>query len=96
MKLYEEQYSTSLVLKWLPSAFNLSLMLLIFVATSFVFGAITLHFPWYWGAVAVLVMSAVKETTFDIYVEGDIYRDGLIDWLFYGLGCLVAWAVTLL
>lgn len=75
---------------WRPSPFLLSQLLHFFVGTTFVLGAVDLHFPWYGGAVTILVISGIKEVTFDRWAEGDSYQDGLIDWLFYGLGCLAA------
>lgn len=80
---------------WRPSQFFLSQLLHFFAGTAFVFASVALHFPWYDGAGIILVISGVKEVTFDRWVEGDSYRDGLVDWLFYGLGCLVATAITL-
>lgn len=82
--------------KWRPSAFLLSQMLHFFVGSAFVFGAVATHHPWYFGAIAILLISAAKETTFDIWIEGDTYRDGLIDWLFYGLGSVAAALIVLL
>ena len=81
---------------WRPSEFILSQLLHFFVGVSFVFGAVILHFHWYVGVISILLISAVKETTFDRWVEGDSYRDGLIDWLFYGLGCLVSTLIVTL
>ncbi|MGI0088205.1 MAG: hypothetical protein ACREBI_09655 [Nitrosotalea sp.] len=80
---------------WRPSAFVLSQLLHFFAGSAFVFAAVALHYPWYIGAFIILLISAVKEVTFDKWVEGDSYRDGLIDWLFYALGCLVAAAITI-
>ncbi len=79
--------------KWRPSQFLISQLLHFFAGTAFVFASVALHYPWYYGAVIILVISGAKEVTFDRWVEGDSYRDGLIDWLFYALGCLVAAAV---
>lgn len=81
---------------WRPPAFLLSQMLHFFVGATFVFASVSLHYQWYVGAVAILAISGIKEVTFDRWVEGDSYRDGLVDWLFYGAGSLVAAAVTFL
>lgn len=81
---------------WRPSAFVLSQLLHFFAGSAFVFGSVALHRPWYVGAIVILGISAVKEVTFDRWVEGDSYRDGLIDWLFYGLGCLVSAVIVML
>ncbi|HJU13877.1 MAG TPA: hypothetical protein VJ792_05415 [Candidatus Nitrosotalea sp.] len=80
---------------WRPPSFLLSQLLHFFVGTTFVFAAVDLHFPWYDGAIAILIVSGIKEVTFDRWIEGDSYRDGLIDWLFYGAGCLIAYVIML-
>lgn len=81
---------------WRPSTFALSQLLHFFVACAFVFGAFSIRQPWYYGVVSILLISAIKETTFDIWIEDDSYRDGIVDWLFYGFGCLVASSIILL
>lgn len=69
-------------------------MLHFFAGTTFVFAAVALHYPWYDGAIIILAISAVKEVTFDRWVEGDSHRDGLVDWLFYGVVTIIAASVT--
>ncbi|MDE1861398.1 MAG: hypothetical protein KGI33_00640 [Thaumarchaeota archaeon] len=66
------------------------------MGSSFVLGAEALHLQWYAGAIFILAVAGVKEATFDVWVEGGTYRDGLVDWLFYLLGCLASAAVMVL
>lgn len=81
---------------WRPSNLLLSQLLHLFVGSTAVFATVALRHPWYDGALVILSIAAIKETTFDIWVEGDTYRDGVIDWSFYALGCLAAGAVSAL
>ena len=80
-------------MKWQPSAKLLAEEAHFFIGISCVVGAVILGFPWYDGAVAILIIDAIKEFTFDLKVEGDTIKNGLIDLSFYGIGILVGFGV---
>ena len=86
-------YSEEVVMTWHPPAKLLAEEAHFFIGITCVLGAVVLGFPWYDGAVAILVIDTIKEFTFDLKVEGDTIKNGLIDLSFYCLGIVVGFGV---
>jgi hypothetical protein len=85
-------------LTWKPSNFLLAQEVHFFAGLAFAFAAPALGFTWWYGGALIILIDLVKELTFDHYVEGQQFigtwnDSGLVDWTFYIVGVLVAFAL---
>ena len=61
------------------------------------FGSQSLGFPWYLGALVILIVALIKELTYDTYVEKQPFIwSGAIDWAFYCVGVGIAASILII
>jgi len=76
--------------KWLPSSELLAQMLHTSLGFAFTVAPLIKGYPLWFGITLILIVDLFKELTFDQVVEGEpFFWDGLVDWSFYVLGCVV-------
>jgi hypothetical protein len=84
-------------LRWNPSANFLAQEVHFVIGLSFVIASVAFHYPWWYGVVAIFIISLLKETVFDpIVEEAPFFWNGAEDFSFYLLGIAVATALVLL
>lgn len=53
--------------------------------------AVAFGYPFWYGAVAILIVAAIKETLIDPYLEGQSFaQGGWLDFTFYVIGVAIA------
>lgn len=62
-----------------------------FIAIAVVFGVVLLGRPWWWGAILGVGFGALKEATYDQWVEHQPLLGCLEDVFFYIVGAFIAW-----
>ena len=78
-------------LKWTPSANFLAQEVHFVIGVLFVISAVAFHYPWWYGAIAIFIISLLKESIFDPIVEGAPFLwDGAEDFSFYLVGIAAA------
>jgi hypothetical protein len=82
---------------WLPSQQVLAQEVHFAFGLGITFAARALGFPAWWGALAIIVVDLIKESTFDQWIEKQpLFTDGLVDWSFYIIGAALAAALLVL
>ncbi len=84
---------------WYPSPFFLAQAGHVLLAAVAVFGPIALTCErrfGYYGTLAIIAYALPKEFIFDLIVERDSVRDGVIDLSFYLIGLAAVWLMLFL
>jgi len=84
-------------LRWNPSTNFLAQEIHLVIGILFVTLAVVFHYPWWYGAITIFIVSILKESIFDpIVEEAPFFWNGAIDFSFYLIGIVVGAALVLL